>query len=158
VVLSTETLTISTYFPYTTLFRSLHIGHGGVEGGLGGADGAGGDVDAAAIEALHGDLEALPLLAEPVGGGHHHVLEGDGAGGLAVPAHLLFLLAVGDAGGVGGDGKGGNPLGTGATGAQHHHQHVGVAGAGDEHLAAVDDVVVALRAGSAAQVGEIGRA
>jgi hypothetical protein len=34
--------------------------------------------------------------------GHAHVVEADHARGLGIPAHLLFLLAVADARGVGG--------------------------------------------------------
>src|SRR2546427_12227812 len=77
----------STLFPYTTLFRSL-----------GGAHGAGGDVDAPAVQALHGDLEAFALAAQQVLSGNAHVVEAADARGLAVPAHFFFLLAVAGAG------------------------------------------------------------
>jgi hypothetical protein len=71
---------------------------GVLERALGRAHRAGGDVDAPAVQALHGDLEAFALAAQQVVGGDAHVVKADGARGLAVPAHFFFLLAVADAG------------------------------------------------------------
>ena len=64
---------------------------------LGDADADRGDVQPAAVEHLHGDLEALAFLAEPVRGRHRHVVEIDVADMGALLAHLLFGLADADA-------------------------------------------------------------
>ena len=132
------------------------MGQGIVEGLLGSADRAGGDVDAPAIERLHGELEPFPLLPQPVTGGDAHGAEVHLPGGLAVPAHLLLRLAVTHAGGLGRYHEGGDPLRPLAAGAGHHHQHIGAAGARDEHLAAVDDVILAIAHGAGLEGRGIG--
>src|SRR5690554_1023970 len=71
-----------------------------------GTHGARADVDAPTVQPLHGEDEALPFFPQQILCGHFHVLEGDGPGGLAVPAHFFFLTAVTDAGGVGRHNKG----------------------------------------------------
>ncbi len=43
-----------------------------------------------------------------------------------------------------------------ATGAGHHHQHVGAAGTRDEHLAAIDDVILAIAHGAGLEGRRIG--
>src|SRR2546429_615631 len=75
------------------LLALVHVLLGLGERALGGAHGAGGDVDAPAVQALHGDLEAFALAAQQVLSGNAHVVEADDARGLAVPAHFFFLLA-----------------------------------------------------------------
>src|SRR3712207_8471370 len=57
-----------TLFPDTTLFRSL-------EAGADDAAGAGRDGEAPLVEAVHRDLEALPLVPDEVFGGHLDVLQ-----------------------------------------------------------------------------------
>ena len=99
------------------------------------AERAGGDVEPAAVEPGHRDLEADAFLAEPVGDGHARVLEDHRARRLRVPAHLAL---------VGAEAKGpacrlsttkrGNAGGAVAAGARHHHIEVAGAGAGDELL------------------------
>ena len=96
-----------------------------VERALRGADRAGRDVDAPAVQPLHRDAEALAFAAQQVLGRHAHVVEVDGARGLAVPAHLVFLLAVADAGRVGRHREGRDAARAAAAGARHQHQHVG---------------------------------
>ena len=71
-----------------------------VERGLRPAERAGTDVEPAAVEPGHRDLEADALVAEPVGDRHTRVLENHGPGRLGVPAHLLLVLAILDAGGI----------------------------------------------------------
>ena len=123
----------------------LGVLQGGLVGPLGDAQGLGRDADAAAVQGGHGDLEALALLAQQVLPGHLHVVEDQLGGGGGADAHLVVVVAElealpallhdegGDAPGAdvgGGDGK----------------DHVGVrlGGVGDEDLAAVEQVVVAL--------------
>src|SRR5581483_11379479 len=61
-----------------------------VEGRPGSAERAGTDVHATPVESAHGELEALPLLADAVGGRHLAALEDDLPRRLGVPAHLLL--------------------------------------------------------------------
>ena len=70
---------------------------GNLQARLRGAQRAGADVDAPAVEARHGDLEALPFRADEVLRRHAAVLEDDHRGRLAVPAELLLLGAEGEA-------------------------------------------------------------
>jgi len=102
----------------------FHIGMRGIERRLRRTDGTGGDIDTAAVESLHGKLEASPPCPTMIGR-HAHVVETDGAGGLAVPAHFDFLLAIADAGSISRHHQCGNSLGTFAAGTRHQHQHVG---------------------------------
>ena len=60
---------------------------------LGDADADRGDMQPAAIEHPHRDLEALAFLAEPVGGRHRRLVEIDVADMGALLAHLLLGLA-----------------------------------------------------------------
>src|SRR5205814_10636373 len=96
-------------FPYTTLFRSLgrlevgqrlaellaldHVARRRLQAGARPAQRAGADIDAAAVEPGHGDLEAMALRPQAVGDRHLAVLEDHGRRRLAVPAELLLLLA-----------------------------------------------------------------
>ena len=66
---------------------------GDVEAVLCGPQAGAGDVDPAPVEPGHGDVEAGALLPDHVVQGHLAVLQDDGPRGLAVPAHLLLLLA-----------------------------------------------------------------
>ena len=124
--------------------RSPRIGERLVEGRLRAAERAGADVDASAVEARHGDLEAHALVREPVGDGHARILEDHGGGGLRIPAHLLLLRAEGHAGHVLLDHEGRDAGGALRAGAHHGHVDVGGAGARDELLDAVDDVMIAV--------------
>src|SRR3546814_15976934 len=65
------------------LFALGHVARSRVAGALGCAHGAGGDIDAAAVEPLHGELEAFALGAEDVLRRHFHVFESARQGGLA---------------------------------------------------------------------------
>ena len=117
---------------------------------------AAGDIDAAAVQAGHGDLEALALVADAVFHRHARVLENHRPGGLAFPAHLVLVAAVADAGRVRRDREAGNAAGAGPAGARHQHQQVGVAGAGNERLGAVQHIVVAVAAGAGFQRRRVG--
>mmetsp|Transcript_21033 Transcript_21033/g.81292 ORF Transcript_21033/g.81292 Transcript_21033/m.81292 type:complete len:205 (-) Transcript_21033:4250-4864(-) len=69
----------------------------GVKRALRAANGAGRNVDASAVQPLHRNAEALAFLAQQAFGADANVVERDGACGLAVPTHLVLLLAVADA-------------------------------------------------------------
>src|SRR5689334_3144507 len=91
----------------------------GIEAGARSTDRARGDVDAAAVEALHRDLEALALLADAVANGDAAILEDHHRGGLRVPAQLLLLLAEFEARRVLLDDNGGDAFRPVAAGAHH---------------------------------------
>ena len=105
---------------------------------------AGCDIDAAAVQPLHRDAKALPFLPEQLRRRHAHPIEGDRSRGLAVPAHLVLLAAVLDARGIGLDEEGGDAIRARPAGARHHDQHVGRARAGDEGLAAIEHIRIAI--------------
>ena len=110
---------------YTNVLRSLHAGvhigqlelgvlelgdasaelhallgvlDGLLHGALAQAQSLRSDTDTAAVQSLHGDLEALALLAQHTILGDHAVLEDQVAGGAAADAHLLLVLALREAG------------------------------------------------------------
>src|SRR5262249_40479035 len=114
-----------------------------IEAGARGPNRAGGDVDAAAVEALHGDLEALALLADTVADGDAAILEDYHGRRLRVPAQFLLLLAEGQAGRVLLDDDRGNTLRPVDTGPHHADVDVADTAAGDERLGAVEDVGIA---------------
>src|SRR6185312_8562319 len=71
-----------------------------LEAGAGAAERAGGDVEPAAIESHHRDLEPVPLGAETARDGDAAIGELDHRRRLAVPAELPLLLAKAEAGRV----------------------------------------------------------
>ena len=129
------------------LLALAHVAPAGVERGLRRAQRAGRDIDPPAVQAFHGDRKPLAFLAEPVGGRYANVFESDGARGLAVPAHLGFLAPVADALAVCRHGESADPGRPGLAGTRHHHQQVGIARAGDEALAAVQHIGIAVALG-----------
>ncbi|MNT32801.1 hypothetical protein D3C72_1687000 [compost metagenome] len=132
-----------------------HVTASGIQRALRSTQRAGGDVDAAAIEPLHRQLEAATLLSQKVADRYADVFEGDAAGGLAVPAHLLFLAAVADARQVGWHGDRADPACTSTAGACHHHQQLGGTGAGNEGLGAIQHIEIAIAHGAGLQRGRI---
>ncbi len=90
----------------TKLLALLHIGQRIVQCLLGSAHRAGGNIDSPTIEGLHGELEPFPLFAQPIAGRNANPVENNLPGRLAVPAHLLFCLAIAHAGGIGRHHKG----------------------------------------------------
>src|SRR5438876_10401292 len=110
----------STLFPYTTLFRSRHV------------------------ERLHGDLESLALLAEPLLDRDGAIREVERHRGRAADPHLPFLLAEGEAGQVLLDEEGGDALGALARIDGHEDgDDVRVVAMGAPLLRAVQDVAIA---------------
>lgn len=75
---------------------------------------------------------------------------------LRAPAHLVLVAAVADAGRVGRHQEAGDAPGAVLAGARHDDQHLGATGAGNEALAAVQHVFVALAAGTGAQARGVG--
>ena len=70
----------------------LHVGAGEVDGALGDADGLGPDGGPAAVEGVHGDGEALALLADAVRGRDADFVEDDLTRGAAAQPHLVLEL------------------------------------------------------------------
>ncbi len=122
----------------------LHVSERHFKSLLRAAERAGGDVEPAAVEPGHGDLEACALRAEPVGDRHAHVLERDCARRLGVPAHLALAGAERNTGCVAGNDHGRNAGRAVAAGARHHRVKIAGAGAGDELFLAADRVMVAV--------------
>jgi hypothetical protein len=105
-----------------------HVLAGHLQAGPGTAQGTGADVEPAAIQPHHGDLEALALRAQAISDGHPGILEDHRGGRLAVPAQFLFRLAEAETRRVLGHHQAGDPLGPVPAGAAH--DHVEVAGPG----------------------------
>ena len=101
-------------------------------GGVGGArhaDRLGGDADAAALEVGERYLQPLTFLAEALVFGHAHVLEHQVTRIGRVLAELFLDLGDDEAGRVGRDDEGGNPLLAGVgVGDGEHDRHLSVAG------------------------------
>ena len=127
--------------PRAELLALFHVVDGAVEAELRAADRAGADVQAAAVEPGHGDLEALALGADEVGRRHAAILEHHHGGRLRFPAELLLLRAVGEARRALLHHDGGNAARARFAGARHHHVNVGDAAAGDEGLGAVEHIM-----------------
>src|SRR5262249_15585867 len=89
---------------------ALHrVGDAVADETLGHANADGGDAEAAAVEHLHGGLEALALLAaDQLAGGDAAVLEDDVAGVVAALSHLAVDLAEPEARRAGLDEEGGD--------------------------------------------------
>ena len=128
-----------------------------VDSALAQAQGLRGDADPAAVQGLHGDLEALALFAQQILLGNDAVGEHDLGGGGAVQAHLLLVLAHGEAGEAALHDEGGDAAGTlGLVGHGEDHEHVGHVAVGDEDLGAVEDIVVAVQLGLGLALGGVG--
>src|SRR6185436_17569364 len=117
---------------------------GAVEAELRAADRAGRDVEPSAIEARHRDLEAVAFVADQVLGRYPAVLEHHHRGRLRFPAELLLPRAERDAWRPLLDHDAGDALRPFATSPHHADVDIRHAAAGDERLAAVQHVVVAV--------------
>ena len=105
------------------------------------AERTGGDVDASPVQALHSDLEALAFFADAIAFRHPAVGEHDLRGRLTVPAHFAFLGAEGQTGRVLLDQNAGNTASPLAAGARHHRVNIADTAAGNERLAAIQDIM-----------------
>ncbi len=123
----------------------LGVFDGLVQAALGQTDGLGGHAQTAAVQRLHGVDEAHVLFAQHIALVDADVLQHHVGGGVAHQAHLGLVFAAGDAGGLHVHDKGGNALvALGHVGLGVDDAVVGQRRAGDEALAAVEDVVVAV--------------
>src|SRR5699024_6233495 len=117
-----------------------HIGDGLLQRRLPAAERAGADVETAAVEAGHGDLESLARLAKEVLLGHAHGLHGHLPGRPSAPAHLLFVRAESQTLHALLEHEDGDP--PGAVPARTGHDEVGLrgSGAGAALLGPVEDI------------------
>ncbi|MDT4873646.1 hypothetical protein FQZ97_1089020 [compost metagenome] len=101
-------------------------------------------------EVVHQLVEALALLpAEQIAGRYTHVVEEQHAGVLRVQPNLFQRLRLAEAFAPGLDDDQRDIAGlAGAAGLAHHHGKVALGAVGDEGLAAVDDVLVAVTHGA----------
>src|SRR3546814_7292494 len=99
---------------------------------------------------------ACTLGAKAGGDRHAGTLEDHRRGRLAVPAELSLLLAEGEARRVARHEQGRDALGARPTGAAHDEIEVARPATGDEGLAAVQHVVVAVPLGPGLQRGGVG--
>ena len=116
--------------------------HAAGQRALGGTDHCAAELDAADVEDVDRDLEALLALIEQVLDGNLDVVEEDLAGGGSLDAHLLLFGVLGDALGVAVHDERGQVLVVVNLGKDDHH--VGKPAIGDPHLLAVDDVVLSV--------------
>ena len=131
------------------LHALLGVLHGLVDGALAQAQSLRGDADTASVQGHHGDLEALALLTQQVLLGNDAVLKDQVAGGGAADAHLLLVLAHGEALVSALHDERGQLLGLAApllndAGDGDDDEHVGIARVGDEDLGAVEHPVPVL--------------
>ena len=110
--------------PFAEGLALLHVGERHFKSLLRAAERAGGDIEPAAVEPGHGDLEANAFLAEPVGDRHAHFSERHRARRLGVPAHLALAIAERNARRVAGNDQGRNAGRAVAAGARHHRVEV----------------------------------
>ena len=109
-----------------------------LEASLDDADAAGRDREATLVEGAHGDLEAVPDLAEPGRVRDAYLVEEQLGGRLAAQPELAGDLTRLEARGVGRDEEGGHAARTVVAGAREDEGHVGPGAVGDEELAAGD--------------------
>ena len=102
------------------------------------------DIEPAAVESRHRDLEALPFLADQVVRRHAAILEHHHRGRLRFPAELLLLRAEGQTGRALLDHDAGNAFRSRLAGAHHADIDVGHPAAGDEGLGAVEHIMIAV--------------
>lgn len=127
------------------------VPHRRVEGRTADAQRLVGQQDPLGVQPVEQIPEALPLLADPPGGGHPQPVQDDLVGGDRVPAHLGDGPQPDGSGVQIGQEEGhavgrlGHLLARG--GAGDEDDHLRLTGLGDPHLAAVDDVVVAVPPG-----------
>ena len=130
---------------------------GDLKGALGNAQALGSHADAAAVQSLHGQLEALAGLGDHVLGGNPDVLQDHVRDLGAADAHLVLQLTHGEAGGALLHHEGGHALGAqSGIGEAVDHGVVGQRSVGVEALGAVDDVAVAVLGGHGLLAGSVG--
>ncbi len=131
---------------------------GGFVGDLGGHVGHDGQAQAFRQEVAHDGDEAGVFGADQAVGRYPAVFEEQLGGVAGPPAHLAELLAGGEAGHVPVDQQQADAAVAFAAGADGDGVVVGAHAAGDEGLAAVDDVVVPIPYGTSPEVCHVGAA
>src|SRR5262249_24295142 len=126
------------------LLPLTHVLDGAVEAELRAAHGTGGDVQPSPVEARHGDLEAIALATDQIPGGHATILEHHHRCRLRFPAELFFLRTEREPRCTLLDRDAGNAFRARAAGPHHADIDIRHAAAGDERLAAVQHVLVAV--------------
>src|SRR5690606_1481106 len=131
---------------------------GDLQAPLAGADAHGWQGQPAGVEGGEGDLEALALRTDPVGGRHPDPVEAGDAVLQAPQAHEGVAVLDGDALGAGLDDEGGDaaPVPLGLRYARHDDEEVGDHAVGGPQLHAVEDVVVAVGHGGGGEPGRVG--
>ena len=125
-----------------------HILQRGAEAGLCGAERAGRDIQAPAIQTLHGVFETMALFAHKIACRNAAVVELDLCGGLALPAHLVLKPAKGQTRRAILDIDGGDALGTIFARAHHADIGIGIAAAGDERFGAIQHIALVIAGGA----------
>ena len=126
---------------FAELLSLLNVGESALQRVLGAAESAGGDIETPAIETAHRVFEAFAFGTDAVFDRHAAIVEADDRGGLGAPAHLVFSFAEGEARRLVLHHDCGDALGSIFAGAAHDQIKVGEAGAGDERLRAVEQIV-----------------
>ena len=116
--------------------------HGAGDRPLGAAEHRAAEFDAADVEDVDRDFEALAALVKQVLDRDLDVVEEDLTGGRSLDAHLLLLGVLGDPLAVAVDDEGREVLVVVNLGKDDHH--VGKSAVGDPHLLAVDDVMLSV--------------
>ena len=128
------------------LLSFLDVFHRLLESAFGNAESLSGNADTAAVERVHGNLEALALFAEQILLRNDAVLENQLSRGGTADAHLLFLGADAEAREILLHNESGDSARTlGLVGHGKNDVGVSLAAVRDEDLAAVEDIVVALQ-------------
>ncbi len=143
--------------PSAELNALLRVLHGLINGAFGQTQSLRGDADTAAVQRLHGNLEALTLFAQQVLLRHDAVFKNQIAGGAAANAHLLLVLTHGEAGEGFFHDEGGDTMVAGLLiGHGEHHKGVGHGAVGDKALGAVKYIVVAIQHSHGLLAGGVG--
>src|SRR5262249_10245105 len=141
--------------PSAELLPLLHMRDGALQAKLRAPKRAGRDVEAPAVERAHGDLEALPLGADAVGGRDAARFEYYHGGRLRVPAEVFLLRAEGEPGGAILDQEARDAVRAPFSRARHHEVDVGTAAARNERLGAIEHVMIAAAPRAGFQAGGV---
>ena len=138
------------------LLAFLHVGSRILNGPLCRTHGTGRDINAPTVQPFHRYGKTLAFFTQAVRDRNTHIIEGDHARRLGIPAHLVFFLSVLNALGIRRYQQRRDPFRPRIRGAGHHHQYVGLARAGDKDFAAIDDIGIAIEHCTGAQAARVG--
>ena len=138
------------------LRAGLRVGDARFEEPLRGAHRVGRESHAAVVERAQRDLEALPLLADPLRRGHAQLAEEELRGRRPVQTHLRVVRSNLETMHVPLDDERGDALRSeSAVHRGEDHEHVGDRRVRDEGLGAVDDVAIAVATRGGLQTGRV---